>query len=278
MMDDTNAEWQFIPGILQLVEEGIQAEDLANYPYATPRVRGPGRLEQVWSWLRGFRSEAALCERLPIWVPLVSLWPPPSGDVKFNYERSASTGGGAEITVLSAVGFGGGSQLKLTDAVQVTAQDQGLTYLTRAFLTIIRYRHQESGETMDRVDVDCSGSYAEFKHQELSPLDYPFYETAPSISQIEQSGYSILRVEYCSRNLSKTAVSFGRESLRSWKAKLGPSIPQLSLQLTLEITCERAEAFEAEFSLPPGQDYAFCVPKGESPLVPLCVPISEEGD
>jgi len=77
-------QWEYIPGLLQLMEEGVTLEDLATRPFVAPQVRGTGlatpeteldpaqnrRLARMWDWLRGFRRDATLCERAPIWVPI----------------------------------------------------------------------------------------------------------------------------------------------------------------------------------------------------------------
>jgi hypothetical protein len=273
-MNQDQSKWNNVPGVMQLIEEGIEPDNLSNREFIAPGVRGPEEIEKLkamWTWLRGFRKDQCLCERLPIWVPIALLWPAPGGTVKFSYETSVETEASAEITLCSVIGFGSGSQLKLTHSVTLNTKNKGLSYLTRAYLTIYRYRHRSSGEEMDRVDVDCKGDYAEFDRQELDPASHPFSFLPVSLSDIKDKGFTLSRVERCSHSTAETVITLGQESLRNWKFKLTPNIPLLELPLSLAISCQRAKSFSTEFSLLAGRDYAFCTQRGESPIVPICV-------
>jgi len=285
-MDQQKSAWQSVPGLLQLIEEGAEPRDLAHREFTAAQIRGGGLvssgmspsqiggLERLWLWLCGFRRKEVLCERLPIWVPIAQLWSAPGGQLTFTYESSTEAEASAEITVCSLVGFGGAGRLKLTSSVTLKTQGKGLAYVTRAHLTIYRYRHCDSGESMDRVDVDCSGDYGEFDSQELSPEAHPFGLGPATLPEIEGRGLVVTRIERRSNSAADTMIKLGRERLRSWKFKLTPNLPLLEVPLGLAASCQRAQSFSTEFSLPSGQDYAFCVPKGESPVVPVCVALA----
>jgi hypothetical protein len=79
--------WEYVPGLLELVEEGAGAEDLGDRQFVGPQVRSlptdpatmtpaeRSRLERLLDWLRGYRREGTFVERSPIWVPVAEVWP-----------------------------------------------------------------------------------------------------------------------------------------------------------------------------------------------------------
>jgi hypothetical protein len=282
-MNQDKSTWEYVPGIMQLVEDGVEPHNLGGVEFVAPSVRGGGlispgaspgqigRLERLWNWLRGFRKEKLLCERLPIWMPIAQLWPAPDGQLEFSYQTSVEAEAIAEITLYSVVGFGGGGRLKLASSITLKTQGKGIAYLTRAFLTIHRYRHRSTGEEIDRVDVDCAGDYGEFDRQELAPESRPFGASPASLDEIREQEFIVSRVERCSNSNTETVIKLEQESLRNWKFELSPDLPLLKLPLSLAASCERARSFTTEFSLPAGRDYAFCASRGESPVAPVCV-------
>ena len=287
-MNQHESTWEYIPGLMDLIEEGLEPGDLGDREFVAPGVRGAGlfpsepssaqiaRLDRLWYWLRGFQKEKLLCERLPVWIPIAQLWPAPGGQIEFSYQTSVELEALAEITICSVVGFGGGSRLKLASAIRLKTKDKGLAYLTRAFLTIHRYRNRNSGEEMDISVVDCKGDYGEFDRQELDPFKHPFGFSDTTLNEIQEKGFIVSRVERCSNSDTGTVINLKQESLRSWKFELSPDLPLLKLPLSFTASCERAQSFSTAFSLPAGRDYAFCVPRGESPVVPVCVLLKQE--
>ena len=281
-MSQEKSTWEYVPSVMQLIEEGLEPGDLGGRKFAAPSVRGGGlvssaptptqlsKLDRMWAWLKGFRKDEVVCERLPIWVPIAELWPAPGGGLEFSYETSVESGSAAEISVSAVVGFGGGSRLKLASSVELQAKGRALAYMTRAFLTIQRYRNGD-GEQMDVVDVDCKGEYAEFDQQERSPDEHPLGTSPLTVEEIRAKGFTVSRVERCAGCDTETAVKVEQESLRHWKFELMPELPLLKAPVNLAASCERARSFSTKFSLPPGRDYAFCIPSGESPVVPVCV-------
>jgi hypothetical protein len=269
-----------------LVEQGLEPVDLASRDFIAPQVRSTGlagrdltpvelsRLERVWNWLRGFRRDATLCEREPIWVPLAEIWAAPPGKAEFTYTSSHQQELRAEITVFSAAGLGGASKQKLSSAVKLTAGQSGVAYDTRAFLTVYKYTQASTSEVLHRVDVDCAGEVGEFRSRNLSPNQHPFAKRTPTEAQLRKGGYVVSRLERCADRGESTDVTLKDETIGSWKFEVASSIASIPLPFKLGATCENTTSFETKFTLPGGHDYAFCTERGERPLVPLCVALA----
>lgn len=280
--------WQYIPGLLELVEQGVEPDDLASRKFVSQGVRGPGiayesatppdrsKLEALWNWLRGFRRDATLCERAPIWAPLVEIWAAPQGKTEFTYTSVAEQELRAEITVFSAAGLGGASKRKLSSAVKLTAGSSGVAYEVRAFISVYRYMRASTGEVFHRVDIDCAGEVGEFQSRDLAPERYPFIAGAPTEAKLRANDYMPLRLERCAERSESTEVTLRDETIASWKFEVASMIPSISLPFKLGVTCQNTNSFEGKFSLPGGRDYAFCARRGERPLVPLCVTLAKD--
>jgi hypothetical protein len=286
-----HTQWEYLPGLLDLMEEGLEPDEVATREFIAPQLRGPGpttgdldpvkrrRLDQVWTWLRGFRLDGAVPpERVSVWVPIAQVWPAPGGSVEFAYETTAERQLQAEITVCSVAGLGGGSRRTLGTAVRLTGGPAGVAYETRAFLLVRRYVHSD-GRTLDRVDVDCSNQMGEFRPRDLAPQTHPLPDGTSSLSRLRGAGYVVNRIERCSARHENTELRVREESLRSWRFQPRLELPMItSSSLTLGVTCQRTRGFETTFVLPGGHDYAFCARGGEVPVVPVCVLLIAEGD
>jgi hypothetical protein len=279
--------WQYIPGLLELVEQGVDPDDLASREFVSPQFRSAGiagesatplersKLERMWNWLRGFRRDATLCERAPIWAPLVEVWAAPQGKAEFTYTSATEQELRAEITVFSAAGLGGASKRKLSSAVKLTAGSSGVAYDTRAFMSVYRYTKASTGEVLHRVDVDCAGEVGEFQSRDLAPERHPFAAGVPTEAQLRATDYLVSRFERCSERSESTDVTLRDETIASWKFEVASTIPSIALPFKLGVTCQNTRSFEGKFSLPGGRDYAFCAKRGERPLVPLCVALAK---
>lgn len=279
------SKWEYVPGLLELMEEGLGPEDLGSRDFVAPQVRGIGfgakdlspersQLERIWDWLRGFRRGSTLCERDPIWVPIAHVWAAPGGRAEFTYGIAAERELRAEITVFPVAGLGGASRRNLTSAVRLDAAESGAAYDTRAYLTVYHYTKQATGESLYRVDVDCAGEFGEFRSYDLDPRNHPFAATAPSQSQLRDGGYVIIRLERCGERTQSTDLTLREETLRIWKFDVSSKIPGIDLPFKLGATCQHTRAFETKFTLPGGRDYAFCAARGEAPVVPLCIALA----
>jgi hypothetical protein len=278
--------WEYVPGLLELIDEGLEPGDLATREFVAPQVRSSGlagkdltpaevsRLERVWNWLRGFRRDGTLIEREPIWVPLARVWAAPQGKAEFTYTSAAETERRAEITVFSAAGLGGASKRKLSSAVKLSAAQSGAAYDTRASLTVHKYVKAATGEVIYRVDVDCNGEVGEFRSRDLPSSEHPFAKAAPTEAELRQQGFVVSRLERCADRSESTDVTLKDETIGSWKFDIASKIPAIPLPFKLGATCQNTKAFETKFTLPGGHDYAFCAAKGERPLAPMCVTLA----
>jgi hypothetical protein len=288
MEQQEQSRWEYVPGLLDLMEQGIGAQDLAGREFIAPQVRSVShaaeqllpaersRLERIWDWLKGFRRESTLCERHPIWVPIAEIWAAPSGSAEFAYKVDSQQESQAEMTVFSLAGFGGGSRRQLTTAVRISASSSGAAYDIRAFLTVHRYANQNTGEEMYSVNVDCTGEFGEYRSHDVEIGEHPLYGSPTDVSQLRDAGYTVSRIERCAGRSGNTEVTLRDETLRSWKFSVSPGLPMLHTSLKLGATCQRTKAFESKFVLPGGHDYAFCAARGEAPIVPLCVPLAAQ--
>jgi hypothetical protein len=279
--------WQYIPGLLELVEQGVEPDDLATREFVSPQFRSAGiadgsptqlersKLERMWNWLRGFRRDATLCERAPIWAPLVEVWAAPQGKAEFTYAIATEQELRAEITVFSAAGLGGASKRRLFSAVKLTAGSSGVAYDTRAFISVHRYTRASTGEVLHRVDVDCAGGVDEFQPRDLAPERHPFAAGAPTEAQLRATDYLVSRLERCSERCESTEVKLEDETIASWKFEVASTIPSIALPFKLGVMCQNTRSFEGKFWLPGGCDYAFCAKRGERPLVPLCIALAK---
>ena len=279
-----HTQWEYLPGLLDLMEGGLEPDEVATRDFVAPQLRGLGqttrdldpvkrrRLEQVWTWLRGFRLDGAVPpERVSVWVPIAQVWPAPGGTVEFAYETTAERQLQAEITVCSVAGLGGGSRRSLSTAVRLTGGSAGVAYETRAFLLVRRYVHSD-GRTLDRVDVERSSQVGEFRPRDLAPQTHPLPDGTGSLSRLRQDGNVVSRIERCSDRRGDTDIRVREVSLRSWRFQPGLELPMITSSLTLGITCQRTQGFETTFVLPGGRDYAFCARRAEMPVAPVCPP------
>lgn len=280
--------WQYIPGLLELVDQGVEPDDLAARDFVSPQFRSAAiagqsatlversKLERMWNWLRGFRRDALLCERMPIWVPVVQVWAAPQSTAEFTYTSATERELHAEITVFSAAGLGGASKRKLSSTVKLIARSSGVAYDTRAFITVYRYTNASTSEVLHRVDVDCAGETGEFQSRDLALEWHPFAASAPTEEELRAAGYLVTRLERCSEHSESTDVTIRDEATASWKFEVASTIPSIVLPFKLGVTCQNTRSFESKFSLPGGRDYAFCAKRGEQPLVPLCVALAKD--
>lgn len=283
-----NPVWQYVPGLLELVDQGVEPDDLASRDFVSPQFRSAGiagesatpfersKLERMWNWLRGFRRDATLCERMPIWVPVVQVWAAPQSTAEFTYTSATEQELRAEITVFSAAGLGGASKRKLSSTVKLTAGSTGVAYDTRAFISVYRYTNASTGEVLHRVDVDCAGEAGEFQSRDLVSELHPFAEGAPTEAKLRATDHLVTRLERCSDRSESTDVTIRDEAIASWKFEIASTIPSIVLPFKLGVTCQNTRSFESKFSLPGGRDYAFCAKRGEQPLVPLCVALAKD--
>jgi hypothetical protein len=285
-VSDSSPTWEYLPGLLELVEQGLEPADLASRNFVAPQVRGTGlagsdltagersRLDRIWNWLRGFRRDSTLCEREPIWVPLASIWAAPQGKAELTYTSAAERELRAEITVFSTAGIGGASKRKLSSAVKLAAGPAGAAYETRAFLTVYKYTKASTNETLHRVDVDCAGEVGEFRSRDLAFDQHPFAKGVPTEARLREDGYIVSRLERCSGRSDSTDVTLKDETVGSWKFDVSLKLPAITAPFKLGATCQNTKSFETRFTLPGGHDYAFCAERGERPLVPLCVALA----
>ena len=280
--------WEYVPGLLELADEGLEPSDLSEREFVAPQVRSGGatrgeltpeertRLERMWDWLRGYRRAETLVERQPAWAPIAEIWPAPGGTAEFSYTTAAERELQAELSVVAVGGFGGASRRTLTSAVRLKAAEAGLSYETRVFVTVHRYVQKSTGQVLHRIDVDTGGETGEFRPRDVDRAGHPFDGRALTLDELRAAERVVVHIERCADRKGDTERSLGDESLRSWQFSVGvdalPGAP-----VTLGASCRRTRAFETKFTLPGGRDYAFCTPKGQAPVVPLCVALAAEG-
>jgi hypothetical protein len=280
--------WEYVPGLLELADEGLEPSDLSGREFVAPQVRSGGamggeltpeertRLERMWDWLRGFRRAETLVERLPAWAPIAEVWPAPGGAAEFSYSTAAERELQAELSVVAVGGFGGASRRTLTSAVRLEAGEAGLSYETRVFVTVHRYEQKSTGQALHRIDVDTGGETGEFRPRDLPLAEHPFDGRSPTLDELRSAGRVVVHIERCADRAGDTERRLGDESLRSWQFSLGlDALP--GMPVTLSASCRRTRAFQTTFTLPGGRDYAFCTPIGQAPVVPLCVALAVEG-
>lgn len=73
-----------------------------------------------------------------------------------------------------------------------------------------------------------------------------------------------------------TEFTYARAMQRTWSFGPDLDIPMLQSALKLQVDLGHAESFTTTFTLPGGQDYAFCSRIGESPVAPVCVVLSHD--
>lgn len=279
--------WEYVPGLLELVDAGAGADDLGGQEFVAPQVRSMrtdpasmtpaerSRLERLLDWLRGYRNEGTVVEREPIWAPVAEVWPARGGTAEFAYETGTEKEGQAELSVFAVGGFGGASRRTLTSAVRLEAEDAGLAYDTRVLMTVHRYVHKSTGQELHRVDIDAGGEAGEFRARDVDLADHPAGAEPQALEALRER-YVVSHVERCAERAGTTERVIRDESLRTWSFNAGTdALPTGPIKLTA--TCQRTRAFEATFVLPGGQDYAFCAPEAQSPVVPLCVTLVPEG-
>jgi hypothetical protein len=269
-------EWTYEPGLLDYAGEGAGANDLPEALLARSSVsRGSPKAQKLLDWLRGCRLEGVLCEREPIWVPLVEAWAAPGGSFEFTYESSSELGGSAEVKVFALGGVGGASSRKVSTSVHWQAEAEGRGLDIRAFVTIRRYVLR-TGEHLDRVDVDCSGEQGEYRNHQLGMASHPFAGLTPGRADILAAKYAVTHIERCREVAGPTEFTFASATQRSWSFGPDLDIPMLQSALKLQVDLGHAKSFTTTFTLPGGQDYAFCSRIGESPVAPVCVVLSHD--
>ncbi|NAZ75455.1 hypothetical protein GTQ99_08470 [Kineococcus sp. T13] len=273
VVDDSR--WAGLPGVFELLERGVGADEAVEAGVFLPQVRGghvdAARLQRLWDWLRGFQLQSVLCERLPIWVPVVSVWVPEGASAELTYSRGTGRERNAEITVFAVAGFGGASRRELTREIQVEIHP-GLRYETRAYLTVRRYANHFD-EQVDRVEVDCSGEVGEFQYVDLPLAQHPFSGGVADLDDLTRAGWALSSIERSANRTDPVTVTHSSTSVRSWKVGLTQEIPGLSAPIKLGVSAQATDAFQTAYTLPGGRDYAFCAPSGELPIAPVCVSV-----
>ncbi len=265
--------WRYEPGILELLDKGVDVDELPESALhgGPATTRGGFRLKAVKDWLLGFRPDALLCERAPIWVPIAEVWPVRGGEVAFSYETRRESGSSAELRVFAVAGWGGTSTRTVTKAVEWSTDRRGRALQVRGYVTVRRYSNARTGEHLDRVDIDCAGEYGDYRNVDLPESARPFADPEPDRAQIIAAGYVVTEIQRCREVAASTRIVQKSEQSRRWSFDVGLDIPELSSALKFGAICDKASAFAASFELPGGRDYAFCAPVGHVPVVPLCV-------
>jgi hypothetical protein len=269
-------EWAYEQGLFEFLEQGADAGDLPDSLIArTAASRGSTKLQQVLDWLRGSRLEDVLCERQPIWVPLVEAWAPPGGTFEFSYRASSDRSAAAEVNVFALGGLGGSSSRQVTREIGWPPQSEGRALYIRSFITIRRYV-LTTGEQLDRVDVDCSGETGDYRHVQLPASTHPFAAATPTKGDLTAAGYATSDIQWCHDVDGPTIYTPGTTAVHNWTFGPELGIPALQTSLKLHVGVARAESFTTSFTLPGGSDYAFCAPFGESPVAPICVSLRSD--
>lgn len=274
--------WHYIPGLMQLIEEGVDPKQFVEHEVFLPRaVRGGtktgidqmGYMDRLVKWLRGYRKDRLICERKPAWIPLAELWPPPEGEAEFTYETSQESEATAELSVFSIAGFGGASKRSITDSITMRAQECGRVYLVRVYLTIYRYVHKDNKSSFDCVDVDCSDASMEVKFEDLTPVSFPFPQRKIKTTDLDPQKFTVRKIIHTSSTKTSSLDTYAPEikTTNSWSCEIKlPDISIIDETIKLGMETSRSQAFKVEFKLPRGNSYVFFSRLGEEPIVPLC--------
>jgi hypothetical protein len=266
-------EWTYELGLFEYLEQGAGAEHLPEPLLARSSVsRGSPKLQRILDWLRGSRLETVICEREPIWVPIVEAWAASGGTFEFTYRASGDRNASAEVRVFALGGLGGSSSRQVSKSISWPPESEGRALYIQSFVTIRRYV-LATGEQVDRVDVDCAGETGEYRHVHLPASTYPFAGATPSEADLKAAGYAVPDVQRCRDVIGPTQFTPGSTAQHSWTFGPDLELPLLQTGLKLQVGLHRAESFTTTFTLPGGRDYAFCTRMGESPVAPICVPL-----
>ena len=234
-----------------------------------PQVYDRDLWHQLIDFLSGYRLLETRVENATVWMPLVRLWPVPKGKVGFEYQDQSEDQAKAEVKIF---GIGGGASLKtqLIQAVKFPPSEMGLSYDVRVGVTIKRYTN-DSNHTFDEVSVVGAGPPV-FRSIDLAPNSHPLPGNQNSES-LKEKRFEVYREELGKQSSHDVTVKLSSTTDLSWTvdATVVAPKPKDAFSLTLSAKCSRSTSFSSTFVLPRGRDYAFCRPRNQNPLGPICI-------
>ena len=256
----TSSDWTPEPGLLERLERGEDLTAIKQKTLVPVRGVATDMLDSLVNWLKGFRRDTLVAERVRVWVPVAELWPPPGGEASLTYQTSASREANAQLTVLAQQGFGNAGSLNLSQTVEMDTAGPGRRFSIGAFLTIWRYINDKSGEAFDRVDVACDDAKFQFRSEDVPPDAFPLAGDSITREKLVANGYEVQGIYELSGSTGDGIDSYGKATSteHNWGIELtvpGLDLLQSSLKFALKTT--RSESFDVSFRLPRGYDYVF---------------------
>jgi hypothetical protein len=261
-----------LPGAFDLWERGEldpASPRFADLPMAS-RVRIDSRIETSelrsrWQAfldrLQGYQRDRVLLDRVPVWVPIVELFPPPDGQARIAYSRQTEISQATTLKILG-VGHGDGLSATLMTEIEFNADAEPLALCMPVLVTATRYL-RDSGQAMVRWDVHPGGP--ETKLSAVSPRQPPVILTSPH--------YEVVETLRLADAPGQGSFSWTRRAAQraSWQFSVAPALPALATELQLGVEMEGSEAFEVTFALPFGRDYVLYYEVGVSRVAPQCM-------
>jgi hypothetical protein len=262
------------PGALDLLEAGVLRDDAPRFddlPTAGVVRAGAGsstdldtrsRWQAFLDRLRGYRRERRLFDRTPVWVPIVTLVPPPAGAASIALKCETSSEESISLKILG-VGFGNAIAATFAREIAFETSHAPVALSTQVLLTATRYVH-DTAPPFTRVDVELGDAKTRLA---AAPAPRPPVALVPPRYEVLE------RLELAGAGGAGTFTWKRRVGGQtSWELSLAPSLPSaLQTELSLGVQLSSADESEVTLELPYGANYVLYHEAGTPRLAPQCL-------